>query len=35
MLHVKEIGEKDFDKVLKLLITGLAQQLIVEDCNNE
>jgi AcrR family transcriptional regulator len=31
ILHVKEIGEKDFDKVLKLLITGLAHQLIEED----
>jgi AcrR family transcriptional regulator len=35
MLHVKEIGEKDFDKALKLLITGLAQQLIGEDCLDE
>lgn len=34
MLHVKEIGEKDFDKVLRLLITGLAHQLIEEDCSN-
>lgn len=31
MLHVKEIGEKDFDKALKLLISGLVQQLIEED----
>ena len=35
MLHVKEIGEKDFDKVLKLLITGLSQQLIEEDYPRE
>jgi AcrR family transcriptional regulator len=35
MLHVKEIGEKDFDKVLKLLITGLAQQLIEEETLHE
>lgn len=35
MLHVKEIGEKDFDKVLKLLIIGLAQQVIEEDCRYE
>jgi len=32
MLHVKEIGEKDFDEVLKLLIRGLAQQFIEEEC---
>ncbi|MBM7869782.1 AcrR family transcriptional regulator [Clostridium pascui] len=31
MLHVKEIGEKDFDNALKLLISGLLQQLIEED----
>jgi AcrR family transcriptional regulator len=35
MLHVKEIGEKDFDKVLKLLIRGIAQQLIQEDSHLE
>lgn len=35
MLHVKEIGEKDFDEVLKLLIKGLAQQLIEEDCDGK
>lgn len=35
MLHVKEIGEKEFDAVLKLVITGLAQQLIEEDYLNE
>jgi AcrR family transcriptional regulator len=28
MLHVKEIGEKDFDRALKLLIRGLAQQIM-------
>lgn len=30
MLHVKEIGDKDFEKALKLLIRGLGQQLIEE-----
>jgi AcrR family transcriptional regulator len=35
MLHVKEIGEKDFDRVLKLLIRGLAQQIIEEASRNE
>lgn len=35
MLHVKEIGEKDFDQVLKLLIAGIAQQLIEEECIDE
>jgi len=28
MIHIEEIGEKDFDEVLKLLIKGLAQQII-------
>lgn len=28
MLYVSEIGEKDFDKALKLLIRGLAQQIL-------
>lgn len=28
MLHVREIGEKDFDRALKLLIRGLAQQIM-------
>lgn len=31
MMHIEEIGEKDFDQVLKLLIKGLAQQIIEED----
>lgn len=31
MLHIKEIGEKNFDEVLRLLILGLAQQFIKED----
>jgi AcrR family transcriptional regulator len=35
MLHIEEIGEKDFDEVLKLLIRGLAQQIIEEDCKND
>ncbi|MDF2841437.1 MAG: TetR family transcriptional regulator [Clostridia bacterium] len=35
LLHVKEIGEKEFDQVLKLLITGFAQQIIEEDGRDE
>ncbi len=31
MIHVEEIGEKDFDEVLRLLIKGLSQQIIDED----
>ncbi|NLY44903.1 MAG: TetR/AcrR family transcriptional regulator [Tissierella sp.] len=31
MVHIKEIGEEDFDEVLKLLIKGLAVQIIEED----
>lgn len=31
MLHVNEIGEKEFDQALKLIIAGLVQQLIEED----
>lgn len=31
MIYVKEIGEKDFDEALKLLIKGLALQIIEED----
>lgn len=31
MIYVKEIGEKDFDDALKLLIKGLALQIIEED----
>lgn len=34
MIHIEEIGEKDFDEVLKLLIKGLAEQIVEED-NNE
>jgi hypothetical protein len=35
MLYVSEIGEKDFDKALKLLIRGLAQQILEGDFNDE
>lgn len=28
MIHIEEVGEKHFDEVLKLLIKGLAQQMI-------
>jgi hypothetical protein len=35
MLHVREIGEKDFDGVLKLLIRGLAQQIMEGASHNE
>lgn len=35
MLHVKEIGEKEFDEALKIIVTGLVQQIIEEDINNE
>jgi DNA/RNA-binding domain of Phe-tRNA-synthetase-like protein len=35
MLHIKEIGEEDFDKVLKLLIRGLAQQIVEGTSSNE
>lgn len=31
MIHIEEVGEKHFDEVLKLLIKGLAQQIIKED----
>ena len=31
MLYVEEIGEKNFDAVLKLLIKGLALQIIDEE----
>lgn len=34
MLHVTEIGEKDFDAALKLLINGLALQIIAEECSD-
>jgi AcrR family transcriptional regulator len=35
MLHIKEIGEEHFDNVLRLLISGLAEQLIEEGERNE
>lgn len=31
MIHVNEIGEKEFDQVLKTLLRGVALQLIEED----
>lgn len=31
MIYIEEIGEKNFDEVLKILIKGLAQQIIEED----
>lgn len=31
MIHIEEVGEKYYDEVLKLLIKGLAQQIIKED----
>lgn len=31
MLHIEEVGEKDFDEILKLLIKGLAMQTIKGD----
>ncbi|NBI05239.1 TetR/AcrR family transcriptional regulator [Senegalia massiliensis] len=33
--YVEEIGEKEFDEVLMILIRGVAKQLIEEDYNNE
>lgn len=33
MIHIDEIGEDSFDEALKLLIGGLAQQIIKEDNN--
>ena len=30
MLHIDEINAKDFDEAMKLLIKGLAQQIIDE-----
>ena len=33
MIHIDEIGEDSFDEALKLLIGGLAQQIIKEDTN--
>lgn len=35
MIYIVEIGENEFDSVLRLLIRGVAQQIIVEDYNNE
>lgn len=35
MLHVKEIGEEDFDQALKMLIHGVALQLLGEGVQNE
>lgn len=35
MVYIEEIGEREFDEVLKLLIRGLAQQIIEEDCKND
>ncbi len=35
MIYIEEIGEKEFDEALKLLIRGVAQQIIEEDYNNE
>lgn len=35
MLHVREIGEKDFDEVLHLLIAGFVCQITEEDQVNE
>ena len=31
ILHIEEIGEKQFDKILKLLIQGIVRQIIEED----
>ena len=35
MIYIEEIGEKDFDEVLRLLIKGIAQQIVEEDYNND
>lgn len=35
MIYIEEIGEKDFDEVLRLLIKGLAQQIIEENHKND
>lgn len=35
MIYIEEIGEREFDEVLMLLIRGVAQQVIEEDYNNE
>jgi len=31
MVYIDEVGEKDFDEVLKLLLKGLAIQILEED----
>ena len=31
ILHIEEIGEKQFDTILKLLIQGIVGQIIEED----
>jgi transcriptional regulator, tetR/acrR family, putative len=35
ILHIEEIGEKQFDKILKLLIQGIVRQIIEEEDNSE
>lgn len=35
MIYIEEIGEKEFDEVLMVLIRGVAQQVIEVDYNNE
>jgi AcrR family transcriptional regulator len=35
MIYIEEIGEKNFDEVLRLLIKGLALQIVEEDYTNE
>lgn len=35
MVYVEEVGEKDFDEVLRLLIKGLAQQIVEGDYSND
>lgn len=35
MINIEEIGEKNFDEVLRILIRGLALQIIEEDYNFE
>lgn len=35
MTYIEEIGEKNFDEVLRLLIKGLALQIVEEDYANE
>ena len=31
ILHIEEIGEKQFDTILKLLIQGIVEQITKED----